>query len=271
MSQKAPMLLTREKLGEVGSAAFGHPDSVTIQRVYRAQEKPDLVLGETQLAVAGAEHTVPKEIALQLVSTFKREQMANFLLCAFSPDHVFRFKKGQDQVEIVTCFTCSLMQVFVNSKPIGQTTLPNMQPVTDVPLLIPVEDDLRAQWGGDTYDRLVASTSATYQRIRVSEGVRKLVDAEVLAPPQPLNRDTFTKLKTLVVASPQLTAKGGNSFGMTGRLLACDLILTFDSDPPVQYHVKSNPFNYPSMDVPQLPSAVRDMMYADLKVLSEGS
>lgn len=198
-----PPYFTEGELGKEGVEAFKNPDQVTVQRVFPAEfDQVSLTLGQHRLLVAGAEHKLPGELIANLTQAFSMRQPKNQSLCGFHPDHVIRYRKKTVALEILTCFTCHLMIIFMNGKQVAGGTLPWTIERESLDAHIPFVEQLRAavdertNWSG-FYDALMGATGANAQAVEL-ETPGPIIKWKELGKPIAMDAKSFEKLRSLI-------------------------------------------------------------------------
>jgi hypothetical protein len=116
-------LITPKDLGSLGWQTFKNPDSVVVQGVYPGNllESPDYKLGKSEVVFSSTPRTVEPETVRHMQSDLLRKVQYHPGNCGFHPDHLVRFVKGDNRVELLTCYGCMLVTVYVNGKWTGKT------------------------------------------------------------------------------------------------------------------------------------------------------
>lgn len=237
---KDPNYFEKSHLGELGRAVFDKPDSVTVQRILMDMhgDERDFTISKMNLVAAGSEHELALESIYSLKSALDRQLFPNLTLCGFHPDHVVRFKKGDDTIEIVTCFKCYGMIISLNGERIGGTSLPRSQSVTELRGLIPLTDDFRAildeNFSIGFYDALQKAESASAQSIELD--LTNLLEPiwTVRTDPKTLEKGLFEKMRTTMLTSLLVEDKSHGPYDPNSKVLSSSVVVTFDTDPPIQ-------------------------------------
>lgn len=224
--------VTEKHLGKAGYKAFTDPESVTIQRVY----SPSALLNRTRkqalaksLHTAGDEHEIAKRHFAALVHDLSLPRNDAMPLCVFHPDHVLRFRKGETCVEIVTCFSCHVLNVVIDGKLVGTTNFPSSQILDEVRALVPLVEDQRAIFdetlGTGFRDALAAVTSGTIERVVFEGRIEPDPKWEPIGPVRKLDTATVAELRTVILTSALVSTKPLLVYGLERPALVSNVVI----------------------------------------------
>ncbi len=245
--EKDPLYFDESYLGASGMAAFNSPDSVTVQRVYPVKsDRPfEMKVGNRPLNAAGKEKSLNPDHVYRLRETLQIPQRRNLSLCLMHPDHVVRFKKAETVLAIITCYSCQLMDVTLDGKHIGGTSLPGDQSWNDLLGYISVIEDNRATWdernGRGFFDALMNSPHGTFQRIKLNDPSSSAPSWQEIGEKTPIPVEEFVLIRTTLAFQHAFKGKSYNVHGIPEVPLASDLLLEFESPLNIRVVFPSDP------------------------------
>lgn len=172
------IIYSKEKVGALAWSILQSPDKVTVQAVDPTGMPTKRDIGESKFGPAypvfGPERHLTETQTKNVVIDLARPVFRIDKACTFSPDHVFVFTKGQDQIELVTCFRCGDMISMLNGKGLaGGPLTPTVASVIYESFTLEEASfaALMARVSKTCFELLVSANSAVAFRIDESESV----------------------------------------------------------------------------------------------------
>jgi hypothetical protein len=228
--------VTERHLGKEGYEAFTRPESTTIQRVFevRTDNRHRRRAVGKDLVGAGPEHAIPTKYVAEIISALEANRDKAMPLCAFHPDHVIRFRRGEESVEIVTCYSCHVINVAHNGEYLGTTNMPRTQVMDEVRTLVPLDEDQRATFDesfGQGFHRALSTVkSGTIQRVEIEGQVEPRAHWKAVGSSRKLDALSVVEIRSTILMGPLLETKPLLIYGVERPRLIGNVVIELSGE-----------------------------------------